>query len=119
MESLEEEQRHIEESMARIPTTHSRLLRAGMLSASILSFIPIFNLVRQAPAENASASNVSPAPTAQPSFPSQRTPYQDPSGTGPSQTSPSQPAPVTRQLSSAGSSSQSRAAPSHTRTHAS
>src|SRR5439155_25622130 len=89
MESLEEEQFHPEEPMARIPTTHSRLLRAGMLSASILSFIPVFNLVRQAPAENASASGASPPPAAQPASSSQRTAYQNPSQSAPPELTPS------------------------------
>src|SRR6266550_4486474 len=106
--------------MARIPQTRSRLLRAGLLSASILSFIPVFNLVRQAAVESAGASTASPTPEARPPATTGRAlPYQEPYQPSPSQAAPSQPAPSARQPASSGSSSQSRAAPSHTRTHAS
>jgi hypothetical protein len=113
MESLYEDQSRSEGSMARISQTRSRLLRAGMLSASILGFIPVFNLVRQAPAESAGRSVTSSAPSTQAPTPA-RTPYQAPYRSALPQATPS-----ASQPAAPGTSSQSRAVPSHTRTHAS
>ena len=45
--------------MAQSNPTRSRLLRAGILSASVLSFIPVFTLVRRT---NADASTPTAAP---------------------------------------------------------